>query len=218
VSAHRPPGARLCSFPPQPRPAQRALTWSQPGYGLPQLSASATVDLRLGNDHDFTAALRKNERINYGCWPLVSSDAVTASRRSCTSPARKSARKPYLLRFDRVQLRSACRQPLHFKPVQMGLLQHSYRLAIGAQLGQATRMRPGSQGLHPSCLQRETVAGATPTSLATSRTPLPGCNNLAPIIRRISSASALPFVLMAQNIYTSLLLQHEGQSGPLCQI
>ena len=108
----------------------------------------------------------------------------------------------YLLRFDRVQLRSACRQPLHFKPVRMGLLQHSYRLAIGAQLGQPSRTRPGSQGLHPSCLQCETAARATPSRRATSRIPLPCRNNLAPIIRRISSASAPAFVLMVQNTST----------------
>ena len=108
------------------------------------------------------------------------------------------ARTPYLLWFHQVQLRSACRQGPHFGPARMGLLQQPHRLAIGAQFGQASRMRPGSQGLHPSCLQRETAAGATPTRRSTPRTPLPCRNNLAPIIRRISSASALPLVVMVQ--------------------
>jgi hypothetical protein len=94
--------------------------------------------------------------------PCPPGDAVTAWRRSSTSPGMKLARKPYLLRLDRVQLRSACRQGPHFGPARMGLLQQPHRLAIGAQFGQASRMRPGSQGLHPSCLQRETAAGATP--------------------------------------------------------
>jgi len=114
----------------------------------------------------------------------------------------KLARTPYLLWLHQVQLRSACRQGPHFGPAPMGLLQHSYCLAIGAQLGQASRMQPGSEGLHLSCLQCETAAGATPTSLATSRTPLPCPDNLAPIIRRISSASAPAFVLMVQNTST----------------
>ena len=110
----------------------------------------------------------------------------------------KLARTPYLLWLHQVQLRSACRQGPHFGPAPMGLLQHSYCLAIGAQLGQASRMQPGSEGLHLSCLQCETAAGATPTRRSTPRTPLPCRNNLAPIIRRISSASALPLVVMVQ--------------------
>jgi len=212
VSAHRPPGARLCSFPPQPRPAQRALTWSQPGYGLPQLSASATVDLRLGNDHDFTAALRKNERINYGCWPLVSSDAVTAWRRSSTSPGMKLARKPYLLRLDRVQLRSACRQGPHFGPARMGLLQQPHRLAIGAQFGQASRTRPGSQGFYPLLPPVRNRGRSNPHQAInpTNTSPLsqqPGADHPA----HLQCFCATSCRHGPDHIHTSLLSQHDGE-------
>jgi hypothetical protein len=75
-------------------------------------------------------------------------------------------------------------------------------LSLGRRPGCGPARRASTPPAPRACLQRETVTGVTPTSLATPRTPLPSCNKLAPIIRRIPSASAPPFVLMAQIIST----------------
>jgi hypothetical protein len=124
----------------------------------------------------------------------------------------KLARKPYLLRLDRVQLRSACRQGPHFGPARMGLLQQPHRLAIGAQFGQASRTRPGSQGFYPLLPPVRNRGRSNPHQAInpTNTSPLsqqPGADHPA----HLQCFCATSCRHGPDHIHTSLLSQHDGE-------
>jgi len=84
--------------------------------------------------------------------------------------------------------------------------------------GESAAGRPGwrlafSASSPPSfraSFHRSTDVGVTPTSRATSRTPLPCWSKVPPIIRRASNASALPFGLIG-------LIIHQQESLWKCE-